>query len=48
MICFNDEGKVKVWLNENLYKNEASMNAKAYDADLNKGEDYNAAQRRSK
>lgn len=48
MICFNDEGKVKVWLNENLSRNEASINAKAYDSDLHKGEDYNVAQRRSK
>lgn len=39
---------MKVWLNENLSKNEASVNAKAFDSDLNKGEDYNLAQRRSK
>lgn len=48
MICFNDAGCVKVWLNENLSKNEASPSARSVDLELPKADDSNFAERRSR
>ncbi len=48
MICFNDSGNVKVWLNENLSKNQASLNARSMDLEIPKMDDINFAQRRSR
>lgn len=48
MICFNDSGNVKVWLNENLSKNQASLNARSMDLEMPKMDDINFAQRRSR
>lgn len=45
MICFNQEGKVKVWLNENLSLNEPSQTARS---PYPPSDDYNVAQRRTK
>lgn len=45
MICFNQEGKVKVWLNENLSLNEASLTARS---PYPPSDDYNTAQKRTK
>jgi hypothetical protein len=44
MICFNQDGKVKVWLNENLSLNDPSPTARCpVDSD-----DYSLAQRKTK
>lgn len=48
LVCFNDEGHVKVWLNENLSKNEASTNARSSDLEPISNEDYSLAKRRSR
>ena len=53
MICINDEGQVKIWLNENLARNEPSPIARGYGSEniirQIQGEDYNAfAKRRTK
>lgn len=48
MICFNDAGYVKVWLNENLSKNEASPSARGLDLEVSKADDSSLAERRSR
>ena len=48
LVCFNDEGQVKVWLNENLSKNEASTNARSSEFEPASNEDYSLAKRRSR
>jgi|JI6StandDraft_1071083.scaffolds.fasta_scaffold298854_1 hypothetical protein len=45
MICFNQEGHVKVWLNENLSLNEPSLTARP---PYSPSDDYNIAQKRTK
>jgi hypothetical protein len=50
MICINDEGHVKIWLNENLALNEPSPIARGDDrANTNRqaqGEEYNVFMKR--